>query len=152
MKCRDCGTENASDSRFCLSCGENIENRTRVCRACHTENSAEAKFCANCGQPLATPAGQQQPVTGPKTATPVVMVPSKSRTRIAALCVWIVSAILALLAFTAFGPYPDEMQACIGKGGSGSTCPGAHFPAQLFWVLAVLGAGYGGKLWYGRPT
>ena len=68
-------------------------------------------------------------------------------TKIAAICVWLVCAGLVLVSLTVFGPTGTEAQACIRAGGSGGGCGGIHFPGQLFWVLAVFGAGYGTKLW-----
>jgi hypothetical protein len=118
-----------------------------LCRHCNTENPETARFCINCGKSLA-PAGTQ-PVTPRQDATrgAATAPPPRPATKVAAICVWIVSAILLLISFVAFAPSAAEVQACVRAGGSGSTCPGPHFPAQLFWVAAILGAGYGYRLW-----
>ena len=49
MRCVDCGTENASDNRWCIACGKAFP---LVCRSCTHANQHDARFCANCGSPL----------------------------------------------------------------------------------------------------
>ena len=114
-----------------------------LCRHCNAENADSAKFCTHCGQALSPPA--ETPQTAAQKATAGVS--PHPGTKIAAICVWIVSAALVVLSFAAFGPSAAETQACIRVGGSGMGCAGPHFPAQLLWLAGVLGAGYGIKLW-----
>ena len=114
-----------------------------ACKKCGAINPEQARFCQSCGNSLDVPAQ----LANPALATAV---PPRPGTKVAAVCVWIVSAVLAVVGFTAFGPSPEEIRACISVGGSGSTCPLALFPAQLFWLLAIIGAGYGAKLWAAR--
>jgi hypothetical protein len=118
-----------------------------LCRHCNAESPETAKFCVNCGQALSPPVGQPTETlqTAPQEATAYLS--PQPRTKLAAICVWIVSAALMVLSFTAFGPSAAETQACIRAGGSGMGCGGPHFPAQLLWLAAVLGAGYGARLW-----
>ncbi len=49
MRCSNCGTENASDARFCQKCGNSLFT---VCRRCGTENVIGVEFCKNCGTKL----------------------------------------------------------------------------------------------------
>ena len=117
------------------------------CRHCNAENAETATFCTHCGQALSPPAAQ--PAVTPQTVAlkATAGVAPHPGTKIAAICVWIVSLALVVLSFTAFGPSAAETQACIRAGGSGMGCGGPHFPAQLLWLAGVLGAGYGAKLW-----
>lgn len=49
MKCPSCGTDVATGSRFCNSCGTSL---TGLCPSCGTPNGAAARFCSNCGNKL----------------------------------------------------------------------------------------------------
>jgi class 3 adenylate cyclase/tetratricopeptide (TPR) repeat protein len=44
--CASCGAENASDARFCSTCGAALQ---LACPACGFEQRASATFCSNCG-------------------------------------------------------------------------------------------------------
>jgi len=46
MKCSKCNFENPQEAKFCMECGEKLEN---VCAKCGAELPAEAKFCMECG-------------------------------------------------------------------------------------------------------
>jgi class 3 adenylate cyclase/tetratricopeptide (TPR) repeat protein len=46
MKCPNCSTENAADSRFCENCGEPLPS---ACPNCGKPVKPGAKFCRNCG-------------------------------------------------------------------------------------------------------
>ena len=58
-------------------------------------------------------------------------------------------ALLMLIAIGAATSNPAT-DACISQGGSGGTCPGGGPLGGVCFVLAVLGFGYGVKLWSGR--
>ena len=55
MRCPTCGVDNASDARYCVSCGILLEHQTRetesllYCTSCTTGNPPDAVFCVNCG-------------------------------------------------------------------------------------------------------
>jgi hypothetical protein len=135
MTCKKCGRQNPDDARFCQGCGNNLAAQ-RVPVAESTKPATQAEEA-----PVVMPQPAPRPVPPSPASVP------QTGTKVAAVCVWIVSIILLLVGFFAFGPYPDEVRACIQRGGSGQGCPGAHFPAQVFWLLGVLGMGYGGRLW-----
>jgi ribosomal protein L40E len=153
MNCPKCGADNIDEARFCTGCGCKLKLTNEICEACHTENPPGANFCVNCGKSVGVeagrPAGVSSTINPPVEAKPIskskAFGATKSDTKIAAVCVWIVSAFLVLIAFT----FVRAMPACTG-GGSGSTCPGPPFPSGVCWVLAILGFGYGGKLWIGK--
>ena len=69
MKCSKCGTENAAGYKFCVKCGNKLEEeqpREFVCTKCGTQLKAGMKFCTKCGTPVtAVP----QPGMQPKSAT-----------------------------------------------------------------------------------
>jgi class 3 adenylate cyclase/tetratricopeptide (TPR) repeat protein len=67
MTCASCGTENASDRKFCGQCGSPL---AVVCPACSAPNPPEDKFCGECGSALGaaaaaapTPASERRLVT-----------------------------------------------------------------------------------------
>lgn len=68
MKCSKCGTENAAGYKFCVKCGNKLEEeqpREFVCTKCGTQLKAGMKFCTKCGTPVtAVP----QPGMQPKSA------------------------------------------------------------------------------------
>lgn len=52
--CQRCGFKNNDDARFCVSCGNNIENCVSVntCPKCGHQIEENAKFCGKCGNRL----------------------------------------------------------------------------------------------------
>ena len=54
MQCPDCGHDNPSGSRFCGSCGIDLETDGR-CAVCQRHNPPNAQFCSNCGEVLRCP-------------------------------------------------------------------------------------------------
>jgi membrane protease subunit (stomatin/prohibitin family) len=48
VACPQCGTQNASTTKFCTECGTKLGKAT--CANCHAELSPGAKFCSECGQ------------------------------------------------------------------------------------------------------
>lgn len=53
VKCSKCGGLNPSNAKFCLNCGEKIEQvASSVCPSCGEPIIPGAKFCLNCGQKL----------------------------------------------------------------------------------------------------
>ncbi len=49
MQCSNCLTDNASDAKFCASCGTAL---TLACSSCRHPNSLTARFCSQCGTAL----------------------------------------------------------------------------------------------------
>jgi uncharacterized membrane protein YvbJ len=49
MRCSKCGTENASDRKFCGECGAQLSLR---CPKCGKENGPPSRFCGECGAAL----------------------------------------------------------------------------------------------------
>lgn len=55
MKCSKCGFENSNDNKFCVQCGELLEdnqNETTYCIYCGAENPTSNKYCVTCGKNL----------------------------------------------------------------------------------------------------
>ena len=51
--CASCGTRNASQAKFCESCGVTLPPVTaRSCPKCNERNAPELRFCTSCGSPL----------------------------------------------------------------------------------------------------
>lgn len=48
-KCPKCKANLPNNAKFCLECGEKLENK---CPRCGTNNSLDAKFCLECGEKL----------------------------------------------------------------------------------------------------
>jgi predicted ATPase/class 3 adenylate cyclase len=66
MICQKCNTENPDQAKFCMGCGDALQN---LCPECGTELPAGAKFCFSCGAKVAEPA--PTPVsTTPEPAPP----------------------------------------------------------------------------------
>src|SRR5262245_66678977 len=63
--CGNCGTENPSGARFCMSCGNALQ---RVCAVCETPNPPAAKFCMSCGSALDAEAPAPAPAPAPTAA------------------------------------------------------------------------------------
>ena len=53
MKCGKCGVENADTNKYCVICGELLEqevsNEKCFCTKCGAENTKDSKFCVTCG-------------------------------------------------------------------------------------------------------
>jgi class 3 adenylate cyclase len=49
MWCSNCGSNNATGSRFCNQCGTALR---KTCPKCAAENAPDAKFCSRCGTSL----------------------------------------------------------------------------------------------------
>jgi len=58
MICPKCGSENADGSKFCMNCGENLENiqdnSVKYCPYCGTQVEENDIFCPSCGAKLQT--------------------------------------------------------------------------------------------------
>lgn len=61
--CQQCGHQNNSDSKFCVSCGSDLLNAAqtkedekkdlvKICPKCGNQNIVDSKFCVNCGGDL----------------------------------------------------------------------------------------------------
>ena len=77
--CQNCGTENPEQARFCMSCGNVLEN---VCPTCSTVNPAEAKFCMSCGTGLA---GDAPPAPSPAPTPSSIELPPEERRQVTVL-------------------------------------------------------------------
>ena len=69
MKCSKCGTENVAGYKFCVKCGNKLEEeqpRKIFCTKCGTQLKEGMKFCTKCGTPVAA----AQPAAQPKPAAP----------------------------------------------------------------------------------
>jgi len=53
MICQACNTENPDQAKFCMGCGDTLQN---VCPECGTELPTGAKFCFSCGAKIGEPA------------------------------------------------------------------------------------------------
>lgn len=62
MKCKNCGRELVTGTKFCMFCGTKVGVS---CPKCGTELPDEARFCFNCGTEVKSSLGEQ-PAT-PKT-------------------------------------------------------------------------------------
>jgi class 3 adenylate cyclase/tetratricopeptide (TPR) repeat protein len=76
--CQVCGTENPDQARFCMSCGNALEN---ACPTCGTINPPEAKFCMSCGTGLAADA----PPARPAPVQPSIELPPEERRQVTVL-------------------------------------------------------------------
>ena len=92
------------------------------------------------------------PVPAPPTPPPRVdPVPGHSAgNKVAAVCIWIVCAVMAVVALTAGGMTQDQLHACIAAGGSGVGCSSGRLWSKAVLVLAFFGAGLGGRYWIRR--
>jgi TIR domain len=94
------------------------------------------------------------PVPAPPTPAPMPRadpVPGHSAgNKVAAVCIWIVCAVMAIVALTAGGMTQNQINACIAAGGSGVGCPGGPLWSKAVLVLAFFGAGLGGRYWIRR--
>ena len=90
MKCSKCGTENTAGYKFCVKCGNKLEEeqpRKLFCAKCGTPLKEGMKFCTKCGTPVTTvsqpgtqpnpgvtaqpkPGAAKQPAPQPKPAAP----------------------------------------------------------------------------------
>jgi membrane protease subunit (stomatin/prohibitin family) len=52
--CRKCSASVPESSKFCPSCGEDLQAQSRKCIKCSALNPTNAKFCCNCGASVAT--------------------------------------------------------------------------------------------------
>lgn len=48
--CPNCKTQNPSNAKFCLNCGQSLAEK--VCPYCQAKNPASAKFCISCGKKI----------------------------------------------------------------------------------------------------
>ena len=85
MICPNCHTENPSNAKFCIECGQPLP---RVCAQCGAINPANAKFCYQCGRSLQ--ASPPSPAAAPDAASPataegderpVALAPARRRAR-----------------------------------------------------------------------
>ena len=53
MICQSCKTENPVGAKFCMDCGNALQN---LCAECSTELPVDAKFCFSCGAKVGSPA------------------------------------------------------------------------------------------------
>ena len=53
MICQSCKTENPVGAKFCMDCGNALQN---LCAECSTELPVDAKFCFSCGAKMGSPA------------------------------------------------------------------------------------------------
>jgi ribosomal protein L40E len=69
MICQACNTENPDQAKFCMGCGDALQN---LCADCGTELPNGAKFCFSCGakvgDPAPTPATASTPTPTPAEA------------------------------------------------------------------------------------
>jgi len=97
VNCSSCGTENATNAKFCTECGARL---AVACPACGTANAATAKFCAECATPLTS--GGSSPVSaGAATASSATVTPVAERR--------LVSVLFADL--VGFTPFAEERDA-----------------------------------------
>lgn len=72
MKCRTCGLENESGTRFCAGCGAPVPEKKEktpahsACPHCQGENPPGARFCQHCGRGMASPAPPPAPPALPR--------------------------------------------------------------------------------------
>ena len=65
--CQECGFKNNDDTKFCVNCGNNIQNcvsiPVKICQQCGHQNNENTSFCVNCGNKLPdlTPPQTQEP-------------------------------------------------------------------------------------------
>lgn len=63
MKCEHCGTEIASNSKFCSICGKEqtaIKTTNVLCTRCGKPVDPAAQYCGKCGHTLNAPVGRSQ--------------------------------------------------------------------------------------------
>ena len=53
MRCPPCSEETTAGKRFCMNCGNPLEDR---CQSCDAELPSGARFCADCGAPASSAA------------------------------------------------------------------------------------------------
>jgi hypothetical protein len=122
----------------------------------HTDGSRRNEDAANGASGRATqdPVIPVKPVPTPPTPPPMPRpdpVPGHSAgNKVAAVCIWIVCAAMAIVALTAGGLTQAQVDACLAAGGSFVGCPTGTFWGKAVLVLAFFGAGLGGRYWIRR--
>jgi predicted ATPase/class 3 adenylate cyclase len=66
MICTKCDTTNPDQAKFCMGCGDALQN---LCPECGTELPAGAKFCFSCGAQIGEPSPAPVAPPGAKTST-----------------------------------------------------------------------------------
>jgi class 3 adenylate cyclase len=66
MICQACNTENPDQAKFCMGCGDALQN---LCTDCGTELPAGAKFCFSCGAKIGDPASAPTTASTPTPPT-----------------------------------------------------------------------------------
>ncbi|HIF72679.1 MAG TPA: zinc-ribbon domain-containing protein [Dehalococcoidia bacterium] len=59
MLCQACKTENTDQTKFCMGCGDALQN---LCPECGTELPPDAKFCFSCGAKIGAPSESPEPI------------------------------------------------------------------------------------------
>lgn len=52
VKCPSCGIINEKDTKFCIECGNKIQQKKITCRKCGALNRPGSEFCSQCGKSL----------------------------------------------------------------------------------------------------
>lgn len=84
MKCNHCGSENASDAKYCFQCGKEItsvepfktesmddQSNDRCCPNCGAKNVVTSNFCKDCGKEL--PKSNSTDSCQPDDSTPSII-------------------------------------------------------------------------------
>ncbi len=51
-KCKNCGENILSDTKYCPNCGFKFTKSVIVCSNCGSENKLESSYCIKCGEDL----------------------------------------------------------------------------------------------------
>jgi TatA/E family protein of Tat protein translocase len=52
LSCKDCGAVAPPGSRFCVACGQALENSSQSCPHCQASIAPHSKFCNACGRAI----------------------------------------------------------------------------------------------------
>jgi hypothetical protein len=91
-RCLNCNNLNKTQSKYCTSCGANLENQSQECPECGSQNKPGTSFCASCGNDL-----QSGSITSTKkTETPEKAANTKKRSSVLKIFLIIIFSIVGI--------------------------------------------------------
>lgn len=143
MKCPKCGADCADDARFCLVCGEMLNQNqqtsdqngqnVKYCPRCGNPYGGNPAFCPSCGTPLQDP--NVTGAYGPNGATPP---PRPGRVSPRSIPLYIILSIVTCGIYGIYWMYKAGEKVSLIKARRGQP---AGNDAILYLILQLLGFG-----------